>query len=88
MEEEFESEDEDAQEARVVHKKKKNFIAEAWEVFQVGVRNHVLEPLKGFLNSNDNWLSAASTVYVVEIGERLAVIFYYLEYFFSISTTM
>lgn len=72
-------EDEDARKTRDVQERKKDFMVEAWEVFWVGVRNHDLGPFRRFLNSNDNWLSAASVVYVVDIGERLTAIFHYLE---------
>ncbi|GLJ50787.1 hypothetical protein SUGI_1081720 [Cryptomeria japonica] len=60
--EESNTEDEEIAQKRVAWERRENFIQEAWEVFRVGVRNGNLDPFCRLLNSDDNWLSAPTTV--------------------------
>ncbi|GLJ49079.1 hypothetical protein SUGI_1035360 [Cryptomeria japonica] len=54
--------------------RKVEFMAEAWEVFQVGVKNANLGPFRRMMMKEDGWLSEGSIDKVVTIGMRVATI--------------
>ncbi|GLJ54925.1 hypothetical protein SUGI_1179230 [Cryptomeria japonica] len=68
------SEDEEQMEAVELQKKQENFMAEAWEVFRVGVTNGTFTPFRRMMEDNLVWLSDNSIDKVVDIGVRVSTI--------------
>ncbi|GLJ53117.1 hypothetical protein SUGI_1131830 [Cryptomeria japonica] len=67
-------EDEAQLAAEALRLRKEQFMAEAWEVFKVGVTNVDLGPFRRMMQKEDGWLSKGSIDKVVTIGMRVTTI--------------
>ncbi|GLJ27384.1 hypothetical protein SUGI_0537470 [Cryptomeria japonica] len=74
FEEDPDDEGEEYEQEKAEKERKKTLIEDAWEVYRIGVINRNLAPFQRMLDEGDGWLSMASVVKVVEIGEYLAII--------------
>ncbi|GLJ28515.1 hypothetical protein SUGI_0561030 [Cryptomeria japonica] len=60
--------------AEALRMKKVKFMAEAWEVFRVGVKNAYMGPFRRMMMKEDGWLSEGSIDKVATIGMHVATI--------------
>ncbi|GLJ33743.1 hypothetical protein SUGI_0678270 [Cryptomeria japonica] len=60
--------------AEALRTRKGEFMAEAWEVFRVGVKNADMGPFRRMMMQEDGWLSEGSIDKVATIGMRVASI--------------